>query len=145
MAHQHKSRFAKSADKMNDKGLLEILHGKDAIFARIDANLGPKFRIVFYDHAKKQVIQEFAFSRKPKKHLTIYRNDLVALSTLPKEGTEVEIAIRIGMAGEKNAKFLYDEGRIHSSVYSASDGCSEGMTKALNDIFEDAEVDVENI
>ena len=140
------SRLAKSADEKNYLRLLEIIRGKDAIFARIEANLGPKFRIVVYDHEKKQVIQAFAFSRKPRNHLTIHRDDLVSLSTIPKEGTEVEIDIRIGMAGEKEAKSLYEEGRIHSSIYTASNGCSEGMTKALNDIFEEDEtVDVDTI
>jgi hypothetical protein len=141
-----KGRLAKSADKKNDSRLLEIIRGKDAIFARIEANLGPKFRIVVYDHDKKQVIQAFAFSRKPRNHLAIHRDDLVSLSTLPKEGAEVEIDIRIGMAGDKEAKSLYEEGRIHSSIYTASNACSEGMTKALNDIFEEPEdIDIENI
>ena len=132
-------RLAKSADKKNTILVTAIVGGKETVFARVEANLGPQFRIVTYDHEKKQVIKAFAISRKPKKQLALKINDLVLLSAVPSDGEVGEIIGRVGAAGEKEAKSLYDEGRIHSSVYTASNGCSEGMVKALNDIFEETE------
>jgi len=137
-------RLRKSFEKKEEIKVSARINDKDAIIARVEANLGPYFRVIVFDHDKKKVIQALGFSRKAKHHLPIFRNDLVFLDKLPNDGEVVEIDSRIGTAGEKQAKSLYDEGRIHSSVYSSSDCSSEGMTKALNDIFEDA-VDIENI
>jgi hypothetical protein len=144
MPPPHGSRLRNSFENKNEKKVSVRIKDKDSVIARIEANLGPYFRIVVFDHNKKKVIQALGFSSKQKKHLPIFKNDIVFLDKLPNEGEVVEIDSRIGAAGEKQVKSLYDEGRIHSSVYSSSDGCSEGMTKALNDIFEDA-VDIENI
>ena len=139
MPPHQKGRLAKSADKKNSIMVSAIIGGKETVFARIEANLGPQFRIVAYDHEKKRVITAFGISRKAKKHLPLKINDLVLLSAVPNDGEVGEIIGRVGAAGEKEAKSLYDEGRIHSSVYTPANGCSEGMTKALNDIFEETE------
>lgn len=139
MPPHQKGRLAKSADKKNTIMVSAIVAGKETVFARVEANLGPQFRIVVFDHEKRQVIKAFAVSRKPKKQLPLKINDLVLLSAIPNDGEVGEIIGRVGTAGEKEAKSLYDEGRIHSSVYTPANGCSEGMVKALNDIFEETE------
>jgi hypothetical protein len=144
MPHQ-KGRLAKSADKKNTKLLVEVVAGKETVFARVEANLGPQFRIVVFDKDTKKIIKAFAISRKPKHHLPLKINDIVLLSAVPNDGEVGEIMGRVGTAGEKETKSLYDEGRIHASVYNSSNGCSEGMAKALNDIFETAEGEREDI
>ena len=140
MPHQkQKGRLAKSADKKNTIMVSAIVAGKETVFARVEANLGPQFRIVVFDNDTKKIIKAFAISRKPKKQLPLKINDVVLLSAVPNDGEVGEIIGRVGAAGEKETKSLYDEGRIHASVYNSSNGCSEDMAKALNDIFEVAE------
>lgn len=134
------SRLAKSADKKNTILVSAIVDGKESIFARIEANLGPQFRIVAFDHEKKRVITAFGISRKPKRQMNIEINDLVLLSVLPKEGEVGEI---IGRIGRKEARPLYNEGRIHETVYTQAQ--LFGVDDGLHDVFEDAEIDVDTI
>jgi hypothetical protein len=144
MPHQ-KGRLAKSADKKNTIMVSAIVAGKETVFARVEANLGPQFRIVVFDKDTKKIIKAFAISRKPKHHLPLKINDIVLLSAVPNDGEVGEIMGRVGTAGEKETKALYDEGRIHASVYDSSMGCSDSMAKALNDIFEPTESKQEDI
>jgi len=136
-------RLAKSASNKNSVLVSAIVDGKETIFARIEANLGPQFRIVAFDHSKNRVIQAFGISRKAKKHLPIEINDLVLLSAMPKDGEVGEI---VGRISRKEARPLLKEGRIHSMVFTPADLFGV-VNEPLNDIFEDAEaeVDVENI
>jgi hypothetical protein len=138
-AQKQKGRLAKSADKKNTIMVSAIVGGKETIFARVEANLGPQFRIVVFDNDTNKIIKAFAISRKPKHHLPLKINDIVLLSAVPNDGEVGEIMGRVGAAGEKETKSLYDEGRIHASVYADPNGCSDSMAKALNDIFEVAE------
>jgi hypothetical protein len=133
-------RLAKSASQKNSVLVSACINGKETIFARIEANLGPQFRIVVFDHSKNRVIQAFGISRKAKKHLPIEINDLVLLSALPKDGEVGEI---VGRIGRKEARPLFNEGRIHSTVFTPADLFGV-VNEPLNDIFED-EVDIENI
>jgi len=144
MPHQ-KGRLAKSVDKKNTIMVSAIVGGKETIFARVEANLGPQFRIVVFDKDTKKIIKAFAISRKPKHHLPLKINDIVLLSAVPNDGEVGEIMGRVGTAGEKETKALYDEGRIHASVYDSSMGCSDSMAKAMNDIFEPTESKQEDI
>ena len=142
---RQQGRLAKSADKKSTIMVSAVIAGKETVFARVEANLGPQFRIVVFDNDTKKIIKAFAISRKPKKQLPLNVNDVVLLSAVPNDGEVGEIIGRIGAAGEKETKSLYDEGRIHASVYNSSNGCSDSMAKALNDIFEAAEGEREEI
>ena len=135
-------RLAKSASQKNSILVSAIVDGKETIFARIEANLGPQFRIVAFDHSKNRVIQAFGISRKAKKHLPIEINDLVLLSALPKDGEVGEI---VGRIGRKEARPLFKDGRIHDSVYTPAQ-LFGAVSEPLDDVFEDAEaLDIENI
>ena len=134
------SRLAKSADKKNTILVSAIVDGKESIFARVEANLGPQFRIVAFDHEKKRVITAFGISRKPKKQMNIEINDLVLLSVLPKDGEVGEI---IGRIGRKEARPLYNEGRIHEVVYTQAQLFGV-VDDGLHDVFEE-EIDVDTI
>lgn len=142
---RQQGRLGKSATKKNIVMISAVIAGKETVFARVEANLGPQFRIVVFNKDTSKIIKAFAISRKPKNHLRIEVNDLVLLSAVPNDGEVGEIIGRVGAAGEKEAKSLYDEGRIHASVYTFSNGCTEGMAKALNDIFEATESKQEDI
>jgi hypothetical protein len=152
MSHPVKTnRLAKSARAKNAK-LVAGLADEDVgytTFARVEANLGPKFRLVIYDLEDKRVIKVFGSPRglfKTKKAgMQFGVNDIVLLSTSPKEGELGEI---IGRIDRKEARPLYKDGRIHESVFasvdffSASAGKdSKGAADGLDDLFDYGEPD----
>lgn len=130
-----KSRLMKAAEKKNEILVSKVMNGKDSVFARVEANLGPQFRISIFDG--KRIIQVFGISRLKKKQVQININDIVLLSSNVKEGEVGEIIGRVGRAGEKEARPLLKEGRIHKEIFLPIQ--ITGECEALDDIFEEAE------
>ena len=140
-----KSRLTKSAERKNEILVTQIINGKETTFARVEANLGPQFRIAVFDQARKQVIKVFGISRKSKKEMAININDIVLLSSLPKEGHVGEIIGRLCAAGSNDARPLLTQGRIHREIFSPIQISGEVEPEALDDIFEDNEVNPDDI
>ena len=128
-----KSRLMKVAEKKNAILVSKVMDG--SVFARVEANLGPQFRISVFDG--KKVIQVFGISRLKKKQIQIHINDIVLLSCQVKDGQVAEIIGRIGRAGESEARPLFKEGRIHKEIFLPIQ--ISGEVEALDDIFEEAD------
>lgn len=109
------SKLAAATKIKNNAVVSKILAGQDAVFGRIEANMGPQFRVVIYDHGKKKLIKAFGLSRKNSRQMRISIDDLVFLSSLPKEGELCEIG---GCIDPDVARVLYKKGRIHVLIYS---------------------------
>ena len=140
MPHK-KNQMAISAEKKNKDLVMKIIGGKEAVFARIDANLGSYFRLTIHNgNTPIQILgSPRGLFKQRKAQIRFSRNDIVLLECMPTGSTISEI---VGLVSKAEAKELYKEGRIHKAVYSEED---------VSDFFEqeeevtDAEVNPDSI
>lgn len=133
--------MAISAEKKNKDLVMKIIGGKEAVFARIDANLGSYFRLTIHNgNTPIQILgSPRGLFKQRKAQIRFSRNDIVLLECMPTGSTISEI---VGLVSKAEAKELYKEGRIHKAVYSEED---------VSDFFEqeeevtDAEVNPDSI
>jgi len=106
----------------NTKLTKEILNGSIAIFARIEANIGPTFRIVVYNSETDKSYTAFAsprgIFRRKKGVMEFKADDIIVISTIPQPNQLCEI---IGLLNSEEASILHTDGRIPSIVYCKPD------------------------
>ena len=117
---QKKNQMAISAEKKNKDLVMKIIGGKEAVFARIDANLGSYFRLTIHNgNTPIQILgSPRGLFKQRKAQIRFSRNDIVLLECMPTGSTISEI---VGLVSKAEAKELYKEGRIHKAVYSEED------------------------
>lgn len=119
-----KGRLAVSAENKNNRLISVIMKDSEStpIFARIEANLGPCFRMVFYDREArtcKQIMGEpRGLFRQRKARIRFATGDLVILSEIPTGS--VKMTEIIGHVQPEEAQELYESGRIHKDIYNSS-------------------------
>ena len=141
------SRLAKSADRKNTaliKGILADSSG--AVFARVEANLGPKFRVAIFNTSSKTVFTAFGsprgLFRQKKAGIVFQTNDIVVLSSLPQPNELCEI---IGLIERKDASQLYKDGQINKVIFTPVETETSDAV-ATEDIFDyDEEVNMEDL
>jgi len=137
-----KSRMAKISARKNTSLVAKISKGEEAFFARIEANLGPKFRIAIFNTDSKTVFSAFGSPRGLMKNkLHIQTNDIVVLSSLPQPNQLCEI---IGLVDRREASDLCKNGRLEKVIFAPLDAEEE------DDIFTyeaeaEAEVDMKSL
>lgn len=135
-----KSRMAKISARKNTALVAKISKGEDAFFARIEANLGPKFRIAIFNTDSKTVFSAFGSPRGLMKNkIHIQTNDIVVLSSLPQPNQLCEI---IGLVDRKEASDLCSQGRLEKVIFAPLDA------EENDDIFtyeDEAEVDMKSL
>jgi hypothetical protein len=116
------SRLSVSTVAKNTKLTKEILNGSIAIFARIEANIGPTFRIVVYNSETDKSYTAFAsprgIFRRKKGVMEFKADDIIVISTIPQPNQLCEI---IGLLNSEEASILHTDGRIPSIVYCKPD------------------------
>lgn len=121
MSHRP-SRLSVSTVAKNTKLTKDILNGTIAIFARIEANLGPNFRIVVYNSETDKSYTAFAsprgIFRRKKGVMRFKTDDIIIISTIPQPNQLCEI---IGLLTCEEASILHTDGRIPSIVYAKPD------------------------
>jgi hypothetical protein len=121
MSHRP-SRLSVSTVAKNTKLTKDILNGTIAIFARIEANIGPTFRIVVYNSETEKSYTAFAsprgIFRRKKGVMEFKADDIVVISTIPQPNQLCEI---IGLLTCEEASILHTDGRIPSIVYYKPD------------------------
>lgn len=158
MSHPVKmNRLAKSARAKNAQLVAKLADDVgDMFFARVEANLGPKFRLVHFDPIKKRVVKVFGsprgLFRSKKADMQFGVNDIVLISTSPAEG---ELCEMVGRIDRKDARPLYKAGHIHESIFASVDFFSagkelKGASDGLDDLFdygedEDEELNIDSI
>jgi len=142
------SRLAKSAARKNTALVKDISSGETAFFARIEANLGPKFRIAIFNKDSKAVYSAFGsprgLFRQKKAGVRFQTNDIVVLSSFPEPNQLCEI---IGLLGRKEASDLYKEGRIDKIIFTPVETHTTGDI-AQEDLFDyssEHEVDMKDL
>jgi hypothetical protein len=142
------SRLAKSAQRKNT-ALVKSILGTNAdvettIFARIEANLGPKFRVAIFNTTSKTVFSAFGSPRglfkQKKSGVRFQTNDIVVLSTLPGANELCEI---VGLIDRKEASQLYKDGRINKVIFTPVE--TETSAEVTEDIFDYDEVNMEDL
>ena len=134
------SKVAQSASKKNTAVVSQL--GDDAIFARVDSNLGSYFRLSCYDGIKMVEIlgSPRGLFKQRKAQIRFARDDIVVLSNMPSRASEISEII--ALLGKKEAQDLYKEGRIHKGVYQTPSLAEE----TSEDIFDyTEEVDIETV
>lgn len=135
------SKVAQSASKKNTEVVAQL--GADAVFARVNANLGSYFRLTCFDGVKEVEIlgSPRGLFKQRKAQIRFARDDLVVLSSMPSRASEISEII--ALLGKKDAQDLYNDGRIHKSIYQAP--CSG--EEVTDDIFDyaDEEVNIDSI
>ena len=138
------SRIAKSAQRKNTALVKDVLGGQASIFARIEANLGPKFRVAIFNTSSNTVIKAFGSPRglfRQKNGVRFQINDIVVLSSLPEANELCEI---VGLIDRKEASQLYKDGRIEKVIFTAVE--TETTVEVTEDIFDyGEEVDMETL
>lgn len=131
------SKVAQSASKKNTAVVSQL--GEDAIFARVDSNLGSYFRLSSYDGIKMVEIlgSPRGLFKQRKAQIRFARDDIVILSSMPSRASEISEII--ALLSKKEAQDLYKDGRIHKSVYQTPSLAEE----ASEDIFDYAEAEAE--
>ena len=137
------NKVAQSAVKKNNMISVSIEKGEmpDAVFARIDSNLGSYFRLTYHDAEKEKSIQILGSPRglfkQRKAQIRFSTDDIVILSSVPTRGTDISEII--ALLDKKDAQDFYKKGLIHKSVYNAPDrfGLSGKVTETVvDDIFD---------
>ncbi len=138
------SRIAKSAQRKNTALVKDIVAGQTTIFARVEANLGPKFRVAIFNTSSKSVISAFGSPRglfRQKNSVRFQINDIVVLSSLPEANQLCEI---VGLIDRKEASQLYKDGRIEKVIYTPVQ--TETTAEETEDIFDyEEEVNMEDL
>ena len=137
------SRLAKSAQRKNMALVKDVLDGQATIFARVEANLGPKFRVAIFNTSSKTVFSAFGSPRglfRQKKGVCFQTNDIVVLSSLPAANELCEI---VGLIDRKEASQLYKDGRIEKAIFTPVE--TETCAEVTEDIFDYDEVDMETL
>jgi hypothetical protein len=138
------SRLAKSAQRKNTALVKDVLAGQATVFARIEANLGPKFRVAIFNTSSKSVISAFGSPRglfRQKHGVRFQTNDIVVLSSLPGANELCEI---VGLIDRKEASQLYKDGRIEKVIFTPVE--TETTAEATEDIFDyGEEVNMEDL
>ena len=139
------SRLAKSAVRKNIALVKDILaDATGTVFARVEANLGPKFRVAIFNTSSKTVFTAFGSPRglfRQKHGVRFQTNDIVILSSLPEANQLCEI---VGLIDRKEASQLYKDGRIDKVIFTPveTETCDKVTTE---DIFDYDEVDMETL
>lgn len=135
------NKVAQSAVKKNNMISVSIEKGEmpDAIFARIDSNLGSYFRLSYHDNNKEKLVQILGSPRglfkQRKAQVRFSTNDIVILSCVPTRGTDISEII--ALLDKKDAQDFYKKGLIHKSVYTAPDRFGGATVQtADDDIFD---------
>lgn len=142
------SKVAQSASKKNTEVVARL--GAEAVFARVNANLGSYFRLTCFDGVKEIEIlgSPRGLFKQRKAQIRFGRDDIVVLSSLPSRASEISEII--ALLDKKDAQKLYNDGRIHKSVYQAPHSFGEGEVTVSDDIFDrteevDGDLDVDGI
>jgi hypothetical protein len=114
------------------------------IFARIEANIGPQFRLAIFNTSSKKTYSAFGSPRglfRQKHGVRFCLNDIVVLSSLPEENQVCEI---IGLIESKEASQLYKDGHIDRFIFMPleTEGIKEKLTEDVFD-YADEEVNME--
>lgn len=141
------SRIAKCAQRKNTSLVKDIMaSASGTVFARVEANIGPQFRLAIFNTGSKKVYSAFGSPRGlfRQKHGVRFRvNDIVVLSSLPEENQLCEI---IGLIERKEASQLYNEGHIDKVIFTAvSTEAPEKVDILTADVFDYNEVDMETL
>ena len=137
------SHIAKSAQRKNAALVKDIMTSASGIvFARVEANIGPQFRLAIFNTSSKKKYSAFGSPRGlfRQKHGVRFRlNDIVVLSSLPEENQLCEI---IGLIDMKEASQLYKDGHIDRFIFMPVE-TEEPKEKLTEDVFDYQEVDME--
>ena len=135
------SKVAQSASKKNTEVVAQL--GSDAVFARVNANLGSYFRLTCFDGIKEVEIlgSPRGLFKQRKAQIRFARDDVVVLSSMPSRASEISEII--ALLNKKDAQDLYNDGRIHKSIYQTPSLGEE----VVDDIFDyaDEEVNIDSI
>jgi hypothetical protein len=140
------SRLAKSAAAKNTALVKDIMtDATGTVFARVEANLGPKFRVAIFNTSSRTVFTAFGsprgLFRQKKAGVRFQTNDIVVLSSLPGVNELCEI---VGLIERKEASQLYKDGRIDKVIFTPVE--TETSDKAASeDIFDYDEVNMETL
>jgi len=139
-----KNQMAISAEKKNNTLIAQVIKGKEAVFARIDANLGSYFRLTIHNgNTPIQILgSPRGLFKQRKAQIRFSRNDIVLLECMPTGSTISEI---VALVSKSEAKELYKEGRIHKAVYSEEEVSDFFEQDADADTNEDVEVNPDSI
>ena len=131
------SKVAKSAEKKNADAISNL--GEDAVFARVNANLGSYFRLTCHDGDKTVELlgSPRGLFKQKKAQIRFARDDIVVLSSMPARGSDISQII--ALIGKKDAQQLYKDGRIHKSVYQAPPSFGAEGEPVSDDIFDRSE------
>ena len=127
------SKVAQSAANKNKTVLAQL--SDEAIFARVNANLGSYFRLTVPDGTKTIELlgSPRGLFKQRKAQIRFARDDIVVLSSMPSRASEISEII--ALLGKKDAQQLYKDGRIHKNVYQAPPAF--GAVEAPEDDFFD--------
>jgi hypothetical protein len=140
------SRIAKCAQRKNASLVKDIMaSASGTVFARIEANIGPQFRVAIFNTGSKKTYSAFGSPRglfRQKNGVRFRVNDIVVLSSLPLENQLCEI---IGLIERKEASELYKNGHIDTVIFTPveAEGTKEKLTEDVFDYTD--EVDVETL
>lgn len=132
------SKVAQSAANKNKTVVAQL--GDEAIFARVNANLGSYFRLTVHDGAKTVELlgSPRGLFKQRKAQIRFARDDIVILSSMPSRASEISEII--ALLGKKDAQQLYKDGRIHKSVYQAPPAFGAAETDEADDFFDYTDV-----
>lgn len=132
----HKKTMSKVAQSASNKNKTVVAKlGDEAIFARVNANLGSYFRLTVHDGEKTIELlgSPRGLFKQRKAQIRFARDDIVILSSMPSRASEISEII--ALLCKKDAQQLYKDGRIHKNVYQAPP--SFGAAEAPEDDFFD--------
>ena len=129
------SKVAQSASNKNKTVVAEL--GAEAIFARVNANLGAYFRLTVHDGEKTRELlgSPRGLFKQKKAQIRFARDDIVVLSSMPSRASEISEII--ALLGKKDAQQLYKDGHIHKSVYQAPPAFGAAPPEDAEDDFFD--------
>jgi hypothetical protein len=135
------SKVAQSASKKNTEVVAHL--GADAIFARVNANLGSYFRLTCFDGVKQVEIlgSPRGLFKQRKAQIRFERDDIVVLSSMPSRGSEISEII--ALLSKKDAQQLFKDNLIHKSIYNAPPAFGEADGEAVSDDIFDRSGEVE--
>lgn len=142
------SRLAKCAQRKNTSLVKDIMaSASGTVFARVEANIGPQFRLAIFNAGTKKVYKAFGSPRglfRQKNGVRFRINDIVVLSSLPEENQLCEI---IGLIERKEASELYRDGKIEKVIFTAvSTEAPEKADILTEDVFDyNEDVDMETL
>jgi hypothetical protein len=137
----HKKMMSKVAQSASNKNKMVVSQlGEDAIFARVNSNLGSYFRLTVHDGEKMVELlgSPRGLFKQRKAQIRFARDDIVVLSSMPSRASEISEII--ALLAKKDAQELYKDGRIHKNVYQTPPAFGAAPPEEADDFFDYTDV-----